>query len=70
MLAFKSSSDQQTPLTGCFRRNQSLDLQIKMHVLLIYEKSLKNNFSSFFSKYLSREFRDKLDNVQRNSLTE
>ena len=44
MLAFKSSSDQQTPLTGCFRRNKSLDLQIKMHVLLIYEKSLKNNF--------------------------
>ena len=37
-------SDQGTPLTGCFQRNQSIDLQIKMHFLLIYATSLKNNF--------------------------
>ena len=44
ILNFKTSSDQGTPLIGCFRRNHSIDLQIKMHFLLIYEKSLKNNF--------------------------
>ena len=44
ILNFKTSSDQETPLTGCFRRNHSVDLQIKMHFLLIYEKSLENNF--------------------------
>ena len=29
--SFKNSLDQRTPLTGCFRRNQSIDLQIKIH---------------------------------------
>ena len=41
---FKNSSDQGTPLTCCFWRNQLIDLQIKMHFLLIYTKSLKNKF--------------------------
>ena len=40
--------DQGAPLTGCFRRNQSIDLSIKMHVLLIYAKSLKNNFERVY----------------------
>ena len=40
----KNSSDQETPLTGCFLRNQLIDFQIKMHVPLIYGKSSKNNF--------------------------
>ena len=42
ILNFKTSSDQGTPPTGCFRRNHSVDLQIKMHFLLIYEMLLKN----------------------------
>ena len=44
LLNFKNSSDQRTPLTCCFRKNQSIDLKIKMHFLLIYAKSLKSNF--------------------------
>ena len=36
ILSFRNSSDQRTPLIGCFRRNQSIDLQIEMHVWLIY----------------------------------
>ena len=42
ILNFKNSSDEWTPLTGCFRQNQLMDLQIKTHFLLIYAK-LKNN---------------------------
>ena len=44
ILNFKNSSDRWKHLTCCFRRNQPIDLQIKMHFLLIYAKSLKNNF--------------------------
>ena len=44
ILSFKNSSDQGTFLTGCLRRSQLIDLQIKMHVLLFYAKLLKNNF--------------------------
>ena len=49
ILNFKNSSGQATPLAGCFRRNHSIDLQIKMHFLLIYAKSLKNNFEKDYS---------------------
>ena len=44
ILSFKNSSDQGKPLTDCFRGNQLIDLQIKMHVPLIYAQSMKNNF--------------------------
>ena len=39
-----NSSGEGIPLTCWLRKNQSIDLQIKMHFLLIYAKSLKNNF--------------------------
>ena len=48
ILSFKNSSVQGTLLTGCFGRDQSTDLQIKIHVLLIYAKSLKNNFERVY----------------------
>ena len=49
ILNFKNSSNQGTPLTCCFRRNQSTDLQVKMQFLLIYAKSLKNNLKEFIN---------------------
>ena len=56
ILSFKNSSDQGKPLTDCFRGNQLIDLQIKMHVPLIYAQSVKNNFERvhFSVKVLSR----------------
>ena len=48
ILNFKNSSEQETPLTCCFWRNHLIALQIKMHFLLIYAKSLKNNFEKEF----------------------
>ena len=44
-----NSSGEGIPLTCWLRKNQSIDLQIKMHFLLIYAKSLKNNFEKDYS---------------------
>ena len=56
ILNFKKISDKETLLAGCFRRNQSINLQIKMYFLLINAKSLKNNFERvhFSVKYCVR----------------
>ena len=51
--SFKNSSDH---LSLAASEEQLIGLQIKMHILLIYAKSLKNNFvskSSFFTKVLN-----------------